>query len=68
MPKTMTIQMFEEDERRMREIAEDCGRVLKEPYVGNQDRIERYLWALSVLGLHIARWIIRRERESTTKS
>lgn len=56
------IDALKEDAQRMEDIAADCGRVLREPYQGDQDRIERYLWALSVLGLHVAQWILKKEK------
>lgn len=57
----MLIDALKEDMSRMEEIACDCGRVLREPYLGGQDRIERYLWAFAVLGLHVVQWILRKE-------
>ena len=57
------LRALKEDALRMEDIAADCGRVLREPYIGDQNRIERYLWAIAVAVLHLLQSEIKR-RES----
>ena len=59
----MLIDALREDMRRMDEISSDCGLHMAGPYK-NDERIEQYLWAFAVLGLHIIQWILRKEKEN----
>lgn len=55
------LRALKEDALRMEDIAADCGRVLREPYIGDQNRIERYLWAIAVAVLHLLLEAIKRK-------